>query len=254
LGNNGLVTDRIEQHQLFLQWLIFACALGFSLWLTWDLGVLGRILQRDPSRICYVISLLFIATTIHCGVRTLYISQQLNLIGEMSQCDTQDDKFLQLHEDKVLLNKRPLKASLPSDYLRSILLRHQGGHSIPESLQEHTQLAEILAERARGHHEIGWFISGLTLKLGLLGTVIGFVMMLGSVSTMESLNLSDVQSLLSRMTVGMGVALNTTLVGLAANVLLSLQYLMLDRGADKLISYTVYFAQTVVIPRLSKDS
>jgi hypothetical protein len=252
-GVKGHMLDRTERHQLFLQWFIFACALCFALWLAWDQGVLSQILKKDPTRVCYVISLLFLGTTVHCGVRTLFISQQLNLINELEESNDEDEAVLQLEGESVLLNKQPLKASLPVDYLRSILLRYQCCTSAPELQLEHTQLAEILAERARGQHEIGWFISGLALKLGLLGTVIGFVMMLGTVTTMESLDLSDVQSLLSRMTIGMGVALNTTLAGLAANVLLGLQYLMLDRGADKLVSHTVHYAQTAVIPRIAKN-
>jgi biopolymer transport protein ExbB/TolQ len=182
------------------------------------------------------------------------MSQQLDLIGEMAQATSTGAEAPQLDGDTVLLSGQPLRSSLPVDYLRSILLRYQGNRSVTELQLEHTQLADILAERARGQHEMGWFISGLSLKLGLLGTVIGFVMMLGSVTTMESLDLSDIQGVLSRMTLGMGVALNTTLVGLTANVLLGFQYLMLDRGADKLVSNTVHYAQTSVIPRLATDT
>ncbi len=252
--NSERMAEATARHQLFLQWLVFFCALAFSLWLAWEFGVLSDILQRDPTRICYVICLLFLGTTVHSGVRTFFISQQLNLIGEVTRTASEIDEPPQLDGDRVLLRKQPLRASLPADYLRSILLRYQANGSAAELQLEHTQLADILAERARGQHEIGWFISNLCLKLGLLGTVIGFVMMLGSITTMESLDISDVQTLLSRMTLGMGVALNTTLVGLAANVLLGFQYLMLDRGADMLVSHTVHYAQTAVIPRLATDN
>ncbi len=245
--------DTTERHELFMQWLIFAGTLVFGLWMAWQLGVLSEIFMRDPTRISYVIALLFVGATAHCGLRALFMSKQLNLIGEMAQAASTAAAAPQLDGETLLLRGQPLRSSLPVDYLRSILLRYQGG-SAPELQLEHTQLTEILAERARGQHEMGWFISGLSLKLGLLGTVIGFVMMLGSVSTAESLDLSDIQGVLSRMTVGMGVALNTTLVGLMANVLLGFQYLMLDRGADKLVSHTVHYAQTSVIPRLTGET
>ena len=242
------------RYEIFLQWLILAGTLAFALWLTWDMGVLSKIFTQDPTRICYVIALLFLGSTAHCGVRTLYIAQQLNLIDEMAQAASEEVQPPQLDGEKVLLSGQQLRPSLPVDYLHSILLRYQGNRLSQDLQLEHTQLTDILSERSRGQHEIGWFISGLALKLGLLGTVIGFVMMLGSLTTMESLDLSDVQSLLSRMTLGMGVALNTTLAGLAANVLLSFQYLMLDRGADKLVSHTVHYVQTSVIPRLTSGS
>lgn len=242
-----------ERYQIFLQWLIFFGALVFGLWLIWNLGVLNQILGRDPTRICYVIALLFLGTTVHCGVRTLFIAHQLNLVGAMVQTTSEAAEPPQLDGDTVLLGGKPLHSSLPADHLRSILLRYQGTRSAPEQ-QEHTQLTDILAERVRGQHEIGWFLSGLCLKLGLLGTVVGFVLMLESVTTVKSLDISDIQEMLSRMTLGMGVALNTTLAGLGANVLLSLQYLMLDRGADRLVSRTVHYVQTSVVPRLEKES
>jgi small-conductance mechanosensitive channel len=250
----GLLFSITQPHELFLQWLIFSATLAFCLWLSWDLGILTPIFTQDPSNICYIIALLCIGTTIHCGFRTFFISQQLNRLREIAIAATGVTEPLQLDGDRVMLNKRPLKASLTADYLQSILLWYQGDTAIPASQQEYTQLADILADRARGQHEYGWFISGLVLKLGLLGTIIGFVMMVGSISTTKALDLSDVQSLLTRMTVGMGVALNTTLAGLVANVLLSIQYLMLDRGADKLVSDSVNYAQTSVIPHLAKNA
>lgn len=103
-------------------------------------------------------------------------------------------------------------------------------------------MAEVMAERARGTHQVGWFITSLMLKLGLLGTVVGFVMMLGSLEGLEQLDISDIKTLMKEMTQGMGVAMNTTLVGLIGSILLGLQFLLLDRHADKLIAATVDYA------------
>ncbi len=240
-----------EKYQLLLQWIIFAGALVFGLWLAWQVGILADVLARDPTYMSHVIGLLFIGATLHCGVRALFLAQQLNMIDEMTLATTPLTQPLRLAGDTISLHGRPLASTLPTDYLRSVLIRYQGTSTPHELPVEHTQLTEILAERARGQHEMGWFISGLALKLGLLGTVIGFVMMLGSVSGIESFEVSDVKVVLSNMTVGMGVALNTTLAGLVASILLGFQYLLLDRGADRLVSQTVYYAQTAVIPRLA---
>ena len=96
--------------------------------------------------------------------------------------------------------------------------------------------AELLMEHLRGAHQLGWFITGALIKLGLLGTVIGFVIMLGSIGSLESLELSQVQNLMQAMTTGMKVALNTTIVGLTGSLLLGLQYLLLDRQAEQLVA------------------
>ncbi|MCU7849742.1 MAG: hypothetical protein KZQ89_17460 [Candidatus Thiodiazotropha sp. (ex Lucinoma kastoroae)] len=55
---------------------------------------------------------------------------------------------------------------------------------------------------------------------------------------------SDIQGLLQRMTTGMGVALNTTLMGLSCSMLLGMQYLMLDRAADRLVAEAIQFTET----------
>ena len=63
--------------------------------------------------------------------------------------------------------------------------------------------------------------------------------MLRSVSGIEQLDTSDIQQLMQQMTLGMGVAMNTTLVGLIASLHLGIQFLMLDRAADRLIADAV---------------
>ena len=119
------------------------------------------------------------------------------------------------------------------DYLQAL-----GPHEADNAIA-----AEVLAERAKGNHQIGWFVSGVLVKLGLLGTVVGFIMMLGSVSGLENLDTSDIKALMQQMTEGMGVAMNTTLVGLVCSVLLGAQYLLLDRAADRLVVETLGYGQ-----------
>ena len=80
------------------------------------------------------------------------------------------------------------------------------------------------------------------IKAGLVGTVIGFVQMLASVSTLESFDISQMQEVLKNMSGGMGVALYTTLIGITGSVALGVQVLLLDRSADRLVANTVRFA------------
>jgi biopolymer transport protein ExbB/TolQ len=116
---------------------------------------------------------------------------------------------------------------------------------------EYAQLTDVLAEQVRGQHEAGWFVTNMLVKLGLLGTVIGFILMLGSVMSIESFAIEDAQSMLGSMTVGMGVALNTTMLGLVSSMLLGMQYLLADRGADRLIADAVFIAEAELVPGLA---
>jgi hypothetical protein len=71
---------------------------------------------------------------------------------------------------------------------------------------------------------IGWFVTELLLAMGMIGTVIGFILMLGG--SFESLNVSDTSSVktaLTDMALGMSTALYTTLVGLVCSQMLKVQ-------------------------------
>ncbi len=94
--------------------------------------------------------------------------------------------------------------------------------------------AQLLSERTHGAHETAWWFAAAAIKLGLLGTVVGFIVMATQIGRMPSFDLDQVQNLLKQMTQGMAIALYTTLVGLIANLWLGMQLLLLDRLADRL--------------------
>lgn len=94
------------------------------------------------------------------------------------------------------------------------------------------QAAQHLGDLTHGPHETAWWFASTTIKLGLLGTVVGFIVMIGQLD-LQGTDTAQIQALLAQMTKGMGIALVTTLVGLCANLLLGIQLLLLDRLADR---------------------
>lgn len=98
------------------------------------------------------------------------------------------------------------------------------------------QAGALMAERSHGAHETAWWFASATIKLGLLGTVVGFIVMSSQIGRMPSFDLDQVQAMLKQMTQGMAIALYTTLVGLVANLWLGLQLLLLDRTADRVVA------------------
>lgn len=82
--------------------------------------------------------------------------------------------------------------------------------------------------------EIGWFVSEVCLNLGMLGTIIGFVMMLSGFDGLDISNQKTIQGLLSELGKSMATALYTTLVGLVCGQLLKLQTFILSLHLNKL--------------------
>ncbi len=236
------LTDKRETypfHALLMQWLIFASVLMFALWLAWQYRLVQEIIQTDPTGLSLVIAAIFFGGTAHCGFRSLFLSSQLNELGRIiAGADT-----LRHDGGRLYLGGRPLELSLVGDYLDNVFhRRHSSGELDRQKL---SRLDDVLVEKVTGTHETGWFFAGLLIKLGLLGTVVGFILMLTSVSGSLSFDPSEVHEMFSEMTRGMRVALNTTLVGLLGTMLLGFQYLMLDRGADRLLSGMVHFTENL---------
>lgn len=76
----------------------------------------------------------------------------------------------------------------------------------------------------RQEEEAGWFAAELCFVLGMIGTIVGFIMMLSGFNTLDISNPSTIQGLLTDLGNSMGTALYTTVVGLVCGSLLKVQY------------------------------
>ena len=107
--------------------------------------------------------------------------------------------------------------------------------SSPNYQQQMAQL-DVLDTRLRSVYAFGFIVADLMLKLGILGTVIGFIIMLGSLSNLNSVDITVMQTLLAEMSNGMRVALYTTLSGMLAGIILNIKYNLLDWAVDHLVN------------------
>ena len=80
------------------------------------------------------------------------------------------------------------------------------------------------------------FIANTLVILGLIGTVIGFIIALSGVDGSVSSNPDEVSKMVSTLISGMSVALYTTLVGSICSVWLNICFQILSTGANKLLS------------------
>jgi hypothetical protein len=215
---------------VFIVWCIFAGAIAFATYALAVTGIWAYLNAADSTFITQSIVITFFIAFVWCGFRARQLQTEL--------------------QGGVAVQERlaggALFSVIPSAvnavWVRNFFaaLFEKG----PEHCRDTAALVDVLQDRAHGPHEWAWWVNGLLLKLGLLGTVAGFIIMAFQVSGLESFDVSQAQKLLKNMTYGMGIALLTTLVGLIANMILGAQLLMLDRCADLLVSRAVEFAQT----------
>ena len=82
--------------------------------------------------------------------------------------------------------------------------------------------------------DVGWFIAESCLALGMVGTVTGFLYMLGT--AFENIYIEDARTLqnaLSSMAKGMSTALYTTLTGLIASLIIKVQLVNYEVGESE---------------------
>lgn len=217
----------------FLYWLTLSSACLFGLYLSWTLGLLQRVLIADTTQISASIVVIYLGCVAYGGWRAQQLSDAHRALDRVREGFRRDGHL-------------PNEADTMHDHDWS----GEYCRGLHDPAADRAALREVLEERSRGAHEAGWFLSSLVLKLGLLGTIVGFVFMLGAIDALKTLSYADLPQMLGRMGSGMGVSLYTTLVGLLANMALGLQNLMLDRSAERLVSGTLQFAEHELLPSL----
>jgi len=90
-----------------------------------------------------------------------------------------------------------------------------------------------IVEKIESLMEVGWFTSDLCLTIGMIGTVIGFIMMLSGFSALDVSNVKTIQDLVKALGIGMSTSLYTTLTGLVCSAFLKIQYFNLNQAIDK---------------------
>ena len=140
---------------------------------------------------------------------------------------------------------RALPRGLVTDHIRNLVqkARAQAAGRIDQTL-----LLRALADRLRGSNGFGAFVSDTLMKLGLLGTIIGFIIMLAPIATLDAADKAAMKSSMGLMSDGMAVAMYTTLAGLVGSILVRIQYYMLDAATQRVFSDAVMLTETHVTP------
>lgn len=201
---NGILRSR---QGLLLMVLMLAAAELFAWWLLNDLGFLRQLLEQDRSFVSLLILIIY-------GLASLWFLLDSHRVSRLFDTLWEADAE---QGDPLLVRFRHQLAEVTGTGQREALL-------------------QVLETRLRGRYAFGFIVADLMLKLGILGTVIGFILMLGSLTDLNSVDITVMQTLLAEMSAGMKVALYTTLTGLVAGILLNFKFNALDWAVDHLVN------------------
>ncbi len=235
-----------QPHQLLLGWLIFAGTLAALLGIAWQENYFEVLLAKDRSRLSWLILLLFGMLSLHCGLRAWGLSVLLNQTQRIrALAEAHPGQILRREGDTLYLGAEALPECATTACLRELPHSRQAtGQTTGQAPEQRDGVMELYAARLKRPHARGWFMADVMLKLGLLGTIVGFVLMLGSITEVKDLDVSSMQQVLREMSSGMATALYTTMAGLIGAILSSWQYHHLDHGADEILELTRYLAET----------
>jgi hypothetical protein len=224
-----------------LRWMIFTGACVFAAVVLWRYNLIRLMFVSDRTYISSVIAVLYIAASLHCLWRTIAINRE-SVGGRRTA-----DKIAAGEVNFASGGADGLPPGLVADHIRDLALkaRKQGTGRIDQTL-----LLRSLADRLRGSNGFGTFASDTLMKLGLLGTIIGFIIMLTPIAGLDAADRTLLKSSMGLMGDGMAVAMYTTLAGLVGSILLKVQYYMLDAATAGVFSHAVRLTETHVVPAL----
>lgn len=187
--------------------------IGFALLaVAYAQGLVSMVLLGDQTYLCVVIFGVFLAGFGICASKIWQTSHQLNEV----------------------ISFDPLVPSRAADYL--VRLRGCDGD---------TRAILAGAMRLKLSHRIVIVrqIASSLVILGLIGTVIGFIIALSGVRPDQAADVKAIAPMVSALIAGMSTALYTTLVGAVLNIWLTVNYNILSGGMVKLISGLLEFGE-----------
>lgn len=238
-------TDRLP----LLRWLIFTGVTVFGFAVSWYFGLFRMMLVSDKTYISMIVTVLYVMTAFHCFVRTNVISRETDHANRILDIVNQGVTEFTVSGNSVMAGGTKLPAGQVTHHIRNLILKSklQGRHRLDQTL-----LLRGLADALRGPNYLGSFASDSLMKMGLLGTIVGFIMMLAPIAGLDAADKASVRSSMGMMSDGMAVAMYTTLSGLIGSLLIKCQYYMLDEATAKLFSLATDLTEVFVVSVLER--
>jgi hypothetical protein len=211
---------QLKDSNLIFRALIILGLIGFGFFIAVERGLVQLALDSDRSYISYLILGIYVLAC----VQWIWLARSLS--GERQ-------RFAEL--EAALGAGEPLEQIMQGSESGLVGGFLENWRSTGER-KDAEVLVVAFGDELANAHAFGHFTSDVLLRLGLLGTIVGFIFMLLPIAQMQGFDAGMMQELLTAMSGGMAVALYTTLAGLVTSTLLKLQYHVLDASAAQLVT------------------
>ena len=201
---NGVLPDP-RRHLLVLRFaLINTVAFGF-LGVAYINGLIHMIIAAEKTGLSIAIAAVFVVGLSLCGFKIVQVSRELNAAWD----------------------RNPPATSLAAEYAEKLRGVAEDGRAVLAGTLRLTLSHRVAVVR---------HIANSLVLLGLIGTVIGFIIALSGVDPQKASEFESISPMVSTLIQGMSTALYTTLVGGVLNLWLMINYHMLATGTVRLIT------------------
>jgi len=236
-----------------LRWILLNALVAVAMLALWHFGLVQAMLATDHTRISLIILVIFAFTALACLYQTVITSQELVSARKARSiiAKARVSGFRVTEEGVTTGDGQLLPPGTLTTHIGNLVIKaeKQNGGRIDQTL-----LLRALADRLRSREKLGWFISEALLRLALLGTAIGFILMLIPIAQITSFDAETLRPALTGMTGGMAIALNVTVTGIATALILKLEYYFLDKAIAELFDLVTEITEIYVIPTLEQGS
>jgi len=179
----------------------------------WAQGLVAKVINADVTNMVVLICVVFLIGLILAGYRLWKVSKQLN----------------------AAYNYNANESSRAADFLSKTKGKNASSRANLTQALKLKLFSRII--------HIRYIANSLTI-LGLIGTVLGFIIALSGVDPDVASNPSAISPMVAQLIEGMSVALYTTLVGSILSVWLGLIYQMLATGTSNLVSIIIELSES----------
>jgi MotA/TolQ/ExbB proton channel family len=240
-------------HLPLLRWLIFTGVSAFAFVMAWHFGLVRMMVNGDKTYISIIIGVLYVLSSLHCLMRTTTISRELDRAHRVLALVSKGVPQLKVEgTDVVTAEGARLPRGEVTGHIRNLILKASLQGEQREERLDQTLLLRGLADALRGPNQLGSYAGDTLMKLGLLGTIIGFIMMLAPIAGLDAADHASLRTSMGLMSDGMAVAMYTTLTGLVGSILVQTQYYMLDKATQRLFGLATNLTEVFVVSVLER--
>jgi len=238
LADTILVPGRDGAYDAVFKWALFIALIAIGAVVSYDYGLLTYLFAADRSRITVLIAVLFVGFSGHC----------LWILIELSR----EYRRALTWQSELAVSQRAPEPSYGGGLVDNFAADVIRSREHPSEVEGNAHLLMMsLGASFRRRTKVGTYSTDLLYKLGMLGTMVGFVMMLNSMGDLANFDVDTLRGALQKMIAGMAVSLLTTIAGLIGGILLRIEYNIADALVTDISQTTVRFTEVSLLPLLA---